>query len=162
LSGSFVNNSLVVKLHLLGATLRSTFFSSVIFALNTRLIYHIIIQPGEDWRCVRCICGAILGRCQEHQSGDGVQATVYRLVKYAIRPITTALQLVVLVGSVPLILTKFALFRPLRIPLSAFIVEDMDEFVQAHATYRFVIFDEEEERPRMLVCPSILQFRRSS
>ena len=36
-------------------------------------------------------------------------------------------------------------------PLSAFIVEDMNEFVQAHATYRFVIFDEEEERPRMLV-----------
>lgn len=27
----------------------------------------------------------------------------------------------------------------------------MIEFVQAHATYRFVIFDEEDERPRMLV-----------
>jgi hypothetical protein len=27
----------------------------------------------------------------------------------------------------------------------------MNEFVQAHATYRFVIFDEEEDRPRMLV-----------
>jgi hypothetical protein len=36
--------------------------------------------------------------------------------------------------------------------LSAFIVEDMLEFVHAHATYRFVIFDEEDERPRILVC----------
>jgi ubiquitin-protein ligase E3 D len=41
--------------------------------------------------------------------------------------------------------------RPLRIVLSAFIVEDMLEFVRAHATYRFVMFDEEEEKPRILV-----------
>ncbi len=41
--------------------------------------------------------------------------------------------------------------RPTRVPLSAFIVEDMNEFVQAHATYRFVIVDEEEDRPRILV-----------
>jgi hypothetical protein len=40
----------------------------------------------------------------------------------------------------------------MKIPLSAFVVEDMMEFVQAHASYRFVIRDEEEERPRMLVC----------
>jgi hypothetical protein len=41
--------------------------------------------------------------------------------------------------------------RPSKVPLSAFIVEDMIEYVQAHATYRFVIFDEEDERPRLLV-----------
>jgi ubiquitin-protein ligase E3 D len=41
--------------------------------------------------------------------------------------------------------------RPCRIPLSAFIVEDMTELARAHATYRFVILDEEEERPRILV-----------
>jgi hypothetical protein len=41
--------------------------------------------------------------------------------------------------------------RPCRIPLSAFIVEDMVELAHAHATYRFVILDEEEERPRILV-----------
>lgn len=41
--------------------------------------------------------------------------------------------------------------RPSRIPLSAFIVEDMTELARAHATYRFVILDEEEERPRILV-----------
>lgn len=27
----------------------------------------------------------------------------------------------------------------------------MDEFVQAHATYRFVLLDDEEEKPRILV-----------
>ena len=36
-------------------------------------------------------------------------------------------------------------------PLSAFIAEDMNEYVRAHATYRFVILDDEEERPRILV-----------
>lgn len=30
----------------------------------------------------------------------------------------------------------------------------MMEFVQAHATYRFVIIDEEDELPRILVCTS--------
>lgn len=42
--------------------------------------------------------------------------------------------------------------EPSRVPLTAFIAEDMNEFVHAHATYRFVIVDEEEERPRILVC----------
>jgi hypothetical protein len=46
--------------------------------------------------------------------------------------------------------------RPSKIPLSAFIVEDMTEFVQAHATYRFVMLDEEDERPRLLVSPSAI------
>lgn len=43
------------------------------------------------------------------------------------------------------------LIRPSRIPSSAFILEDMLEIVKAHATYRFIILDEEEERPRLLV-----------
>jgi hypothetical protein len=41
--------------------------------------------------------------------------------------------------------------RPSKIPLSAFILQDIDELVQAHATYRFVLLDEEEEKPRILV-----------
>jgi len=41
--------------------------------------------------------------------------------------------------------------RALRIPLSSFIVEDMMEYVHAHATYRFILHDDEEERPRILV-----------
>ena len=45
----------------------------------------------------------------------------------------------------------YDLTRPTKVPLSAFIAEDMNEFVHAHATYRFVVFDEEEERPRILI-----------
>ncbi|KAG8808712.1 hypothetical protein FRC19_005705 [Serendipita sp. 401] len=41
--------------------------------------------------------------------------------------------------------------RPIRIPMSAYIVEDMVELSQAHGAYRFVICDEEEEKPRLLV-----------
>ncbi|KAI0049166.1 hypothetical protein FA95DRAFT_1538607 [Auriscalpium vulgare] len=91
-------------------------------------------QPkhGEEWRTVRCTCGTISGRCLDHVTPDGQKTTVYRLVKYAIRPVSLSAE-------------------PLRIPLSAFIVEDMAELARAHATYRFVVVDEEEERPRLLV-----------
>jgi len=91
-------------------------------------------QPkrGEEWRLIRCLCGSVIGRCQERQSTNQSGANVYRLLKYAIRPVSPTTE-------------------PLKVPLSAFIVEDMIEFVQAHATYRFVIFDEEDERPRLLI-----------
>ncbi|KAI0760508.1 HECT-like ubiquitin-conjugating enzyme-binding-domain-containing protein [Fomes fomentarius] len=89
-------------------------------------------RHDDGWRRTRCICGAIIGRCQERPSSDGNGALVYRLAKYAVRPVS---------GN----------SEPPRLPLSAFIAEDMNEFVHAHATYRFVIFDEEEERPRILV-----------
>lgn len=46
--------------------------------------------------------------------------------------------------------------RPLKIPLTAFIVGDMLEYVSAHATYRFVIRDDEEERARILVSRIVL------
>ncbi|KAH9852331.1 HECT-like ubiquitin-conjugating enzyme-binding-domain-containing protein [Lenzites betulinus] len=90
-------------------------------------------KPDDGWRRTRCICGAIVGRSQERPSPDGTQAPmVYRFAKYAVRPVSTNLD-------------------PSRLPVSAFIAEDMNEFVHAHATYRFVILDEEEERPRILV-----------
>jgi hypothetical protein len=37
------------------------------------------------------------------------------------------------------------------VPLATFVVEDMVELQQAHASYRFIILDEEEEKPRLLV-----------
>ncbi|KAL7277175.1 hypothetical protein ACG7TL_009023 [Trametes sanguinea] len=90
-------------------------------------------KPDDGWRRTRCLCGAIIGRCQERPPSPGAPpVTTYRFAKYAIRPVSTNSE-------------------PLRLPLSAFIAEDMNEFVHAHATYRFVIFDEEEERPRILV-----------
>ncbi|KAF8591361.1 hypothetical protein K439DRAFT_1327342, partial [Ramaria rubella] len=89
-------------------------------------------KSSDDWQPVRCICGAITGRCREHPSSEGISSTTYRLAKYAIRPVSPCSD-------------------PMKIPLSAFILQDMDEFVQAHATYRFVLLDEEDEKPRILI-----------
>ncbi|KAI0821933.1 HECT-like ubiquitin-conjugating enzyme-binding-domain-containing protein [Trametes gibbosa] len=90
-------------------------------------------KPDDGWRRTRCICGAIVGRCQERPYPTDTPApVVYRFAKYAVRAMSTNSE------------------SP-RLPVSAFIAEDMNEFVHAHATYRFVIFDEEEERPRILV-----------
>ncbi|KAG6908171.1 hypothetical protein DXG01_005871 [Tephrocybe rancida] len=89
-------------------------------------------KSGEDWRLARCLCGAILGRSQAHTMEEGSR-NVYRLLKFAIRPVSLNIE-------------------PSKIPLSAFLVEDMTEFVRAHASYRFVILDEEDELPRILVC----------
>ncbi|KAK0480735.1 HECT-like ubiquitin-conjugating enzyme-binding-domain-containing protein [Armillaria novae-zelandiae] len=85
----------------------------------------------DDWQPVRCLCGAVVGRCQEHRS-NSIPSLVYRMLKYAIRPVSPTTE-------------------PVKIPLSAFIVEDMQEFVQAHASYRFIVLDEEDERPRILM-----------
>ncbi|KAG7095414.1 hypothetical protein E1B28_006163 [Marasmius oreades] len=85
----------------------------------------------EGRHVIRCICGAIIGRYQEHQS-DNAKIRAYRVLKYAVRSVSP-------------------IAEPSRIPLSAFVVEDMTEFVQAHASYRFVLSDEEEERPRILI-----------
>ena len=35
-----------------------------------------------------CICGAIIGRCQECPSSDSQGPMVYRLAKYAVRPLS--------------------------------------------------------------------------
>jgi hypothetical protein len=74
----------------------------------------------------------LCGRYQDRLTEFGETTTVYRFVKYAIRPVSPSA-------------------APCRIPLSAYIVEDMSELVRAHATYRFVVLDEEEERPRILI-----------
>ncbi|KAK0458915.1 HECT-like ubiquitin-conjugating enzyme-binding-domain-containing protein [Desarmillaria tabescens] len=87
-------------------------------------------KRADDWQPVRCLCGAVVGRCQEHRSNS--VSLVYRMLKYAIRPVSPTTE-------------------PVKLPLSAFIVEDMQEFVQAHASYRFIVLDEEDERPRILM-----------
>lgn len=89
------------------------------------------LRDGESW-LARCICGAIIGRRHERHSPDGTVSAMYRLFKYAVRPVSQ-------IAELP------------RFPMSAFIMQDMLEHVSAHATYRFVISDEEEERPRILV-----------
>ncbi|KAF9225898.1 hypothetical protein BS17DRAFT_777838 [Gyrodon lividus] len=89
-------------------------------------------ERGDNTCLGRCLCGAILGRRHDQKRGDGSTTRMYRLFKYAIRPISATSQ-------VP------------KIPMSAFVLQDMLEHVQAHATYRFVLSDEEEEKPRLLI-----------
>jgi hypothetical protein len=98
------------------------------------------------------MCGALCGRCQDYVTESGEATIVYRLVKYAIRPVSPSAEYVFHVNVGVLVPgLSVCTLRPSRIPLSAFIVEDMAELARAHATYRFVILDEEEERPRILV-----------
>jgi len=52
------------------------------------------LQQGEDWRSVRCMCGALSGRCQDHITESGEATVVYRLVKYAIRPVSPSAEYV--------------------------------------------------------------------
>ncbi|TRM63640.1 HECT-like ubiquitin-conjugating enzyme-binding-domain-containing protein [Schizophyllum amplum] len=89
-------------------------------------------KRGEEWRHVRCLCGSLIGRSREHQLDDGERTMTFRLLKYAMRPVGPSSE-------------------PVRIPLSAFIVEDLTELVQAHACHRFILFDEEDEQPRILL-----------
>jgi hypothetical protein len=55
--------------------------------------------------------------------------------------------------------------RPVRFPLSIFIMSDLLELAQAHATYRFVITDEDTAAPRLLIWlfnPSVrISYRRA-
>ncbi|KAI6019965.1 HECT-like ubiquitin-conjugating enzyme-binding-domain-containing protein [Pisolithus orientalis] len=95
-------------------------------------VREVITSRGDSACLIRCLCGAIVGRRQEHKLENGSTLRMYRLSKYAIRLISPA-------AECP------------KIPMSAFIVRDMIEHVQAHATYRFVLSDEEEEKPRILV-----------
>ncbi|KAF7318784.1 hypothetical protein HMN09_00390700 [Mycena chlorophos] len=109
--------------------------SYILFEEQAMVRHHLspeaTAKRGEDWRLVRCICGAVVGRCQEHETA-GELKNVYRMLKYAIRPVSSSTE-------------------PSKLPLSAFIVEDMVEYVEAHASYRFIILDEEEERARILI-----------
>ncbi|KAF9450605.1 hypothetical protein P691DRAFT_810009 [Macrolepiota fuliginosa MF-IS2] len=102
-------------------------------AVNQNNIYASDqLQNVQNWTLVRCLCGNVVGRCQKHDTENGGSSVMYRMLKYAIRPVSPTSD-------------------PLKIPLTAFIVGDMMEYVSAHATYRFVIQDEEEERARILL-----------
>ncbi|KAH0826560.1 HECT-like ubiquitin-conjugating enzyme-binding-domain-containing protein [Lanmaoa asiatica] len=89
-------------------------------------------ERSGNTRLAQCLCGATLGRQHDRVHEDSSVSRMYRLLKYAIRPISATSQ-------IP------------KIPMSAFVLHDMLEHVQAHATYRFVLSDEEDERPRLLI-----------
>ncbi len=149
------NNSCVAEEHVYGSYARGHITLLLLcFFLSGGSCYAntMLSQQGEDWRSVRCMCGALCGRCQDYVTESGEATIVYRLVKYAIRPVSPSTEYVFHVTWVFWFLTDWRVHsRPSRIPLSAFIVEDMVELARVYATYRFVILDEEEERPRILV-----------
>ncbi|KAG6888958.1 hypothetical protein C0992_006951 [Termitomyces sp. T32_za158] len=74
------------KEHFMGATIESTFLPGfhICFA---RFVPKLSLQAGEDWRLARCLCGAVLGRYQDHRKGDE-SCNVFRLLKFAIRPVS--------------------------------------------------------------------------
>jgi hypothetical protein len=55
------------------------------------------LQQEEGWRSVRCICGALSGRSQEQVTESGETVTLYRLTKFAIRPVSPSAACVMLV-----------------------------------------------------------------
>jgi len=90
-------------------------------------------SKDEEWASVRCLCGHIIGKCKELPSdGGGAAHRCYRFAKYSIRPVCP-----------PSI--------PIRLSLPAFFVEDMHCIAQMHANWRFVIYDEEQDKPRFLI-----------
>ncbi|CAE7062126.1 unnamed protein product [Rhizoctonia solani] len=84
-------------------------------------------KSDAEWRPLQCICGAFIGHRRERPEG-----ATYRFKKYTVRPIA--------------INHRFP-----RIPFTAFVAADMVDLAQAHASYRFVIQDEETEAPRILI-----------
>ncbi|EJU02462.1 hypothetical protein DACRYDRAFT_100043 [Dacryopinax primogenitus] len=89
---------------------------------------HANDGSDEPWTAVRCLCGQIIGRATR----GSVTPVVYRFTKYGIRPIGTSVE-------------------PPRIPVCAYVVQDMRESVEAHACYHFILNDEQESRPRILI-----------
>lgn len=75
---------------------------------------------------------------------------MFRVLKYSIRLVSPTVQYVLCFTFLRQYMMTTA-YSITNIPLTAFVVEDMMEFVQAHASYRFVIRDEEDELPRILV-----------
>lgn len=95
---------------------------------------------------MQCLCGASIGHRQEREG-----STMYRFKKYTVRPIMATQRYTVhqtcnFISSVTLTPSSFP-----RIPFTAFVAADMADLAQAHASYRFVIQDEENEVPRVLV-----------
>ena len=113
---------------------------------------------------MHCICVTIIGRRRTHKTGYS-STVVYRFAKYALRPVGSSAEyvkvLIILGFALTLIYLLLCVNRPTRVPFSAFVLEDMIELMRAHASYRFVVMDEEEEKPRLLVrCSHNLQERR--
>jgi len=75
-----------IQAHVSGATSETTLI--LLFGVHYNyLLTDFLQQTSDDRRIVRCLCGAFLGRCQEHEAGDK-KITAYKVLKYAVRPVS--------------------------------------------------------------------------
>jgi len=84
--------------------------------------------------------------------GGENETCTYRLLKHALKPMRDGTEWAAFLPTSEKLININFYPRLAKTPLSAYIVRDMMEYVAAHATYRFVIRDEEEDKVRMLVC----------
>jgi hypothetical protein len=101
---------------------------------------------------VACQCGEVLGK-QKVEDGKKGEGTV-RFAKWSIallrdEPEGETVEYVQARTDDRRPLTHD--FRPVRYPLSVFVISDMLELAQAHASYRFVISDEETDEKKLAV-----------
>ncbi|KAL7419672.1 hypothetical protein Q5752_005586 [Cryptotrichosporon argae] len=103
---------------------------------------------ADAWQVVQCSCGEVLGKQRPCDNKPGAGAV--RLSKWAIAVLCED--------------DEGDRVEPVRFPLSAFLVSDMLELSQAHASYRFLITDEETSDRRValwLFNPSVrIAYRR--
>ncbi|ORY25819.1 HECT-like ubiquitin-conjugating enzyme-binding-domain-containing protein [Naematelia encephala] len=88
----------------------------------------------DAWAVLSCTCGEILGKKRGNDGQPG--AGTVRLSKWAVGVAREEL------GEE---------YNLVRYPLSVFVVSDMLELAQAHASYRFIIADEENSAKRLLI-----------
>ncbi|KAG8741948.1 hypothetical protein FRC10_002260 [Ceratobasidium sp. 414] len=100
------------------------FDSSVV---NENGLVDAMDQGNHEWRRVQCLCGASIGHRKDRKEG-----TMYRFRKYTVRPVVAS--------------QRFP-----RIPFTAYVAADMIDLAQAHASYRFVVQDEENGITRILL-----------
>ena len=93
-AGCSSNNSRVAEVHVCGSYARGHITLLCFLVRRTVYANTVFSQQGEDWRLIRCMCGALSGRCQDYVTESGEPTTVYRLVKYAIRPVSPSAEYV--------------------------------------------------------------------
>ncbi|KAG8711412.1 hypothetical protein FRC09_020628 [Ceratobasidium sp. 395] len=100
------------------------FNSSVV---NQNSLVDAADQSNSEWRRVQCLCGASIGHRKDRK-----ESTMYRFRKYTVRPVVAS--------------QRFP-----RIPFTAYVAADMVDLAQAHASYRFIVQDEESGAARILL-----------
>jgi len=136
-------NNLLAKAFALKATLENTFNQEATGACTDTLLSLLqpIRSPSDDllFPALCTCCSALVGYHVKPlaPSSSSSDPTSFRLLKYAAYP---------LVGATSTARESFPEYS-----LSCHVTAEMLETGQAHACHRFVVEDDEEEKPRLLV-----------